>query len=419
MSYKKLLVACMLTFVAITTVAEAAEPIKIGLNYPQTGRYKNQGLQQRLGTFLAIEEINKAGGIMGRPVELAIRDTGGDPKRGAANTAELIDKEKVSMVFGGSSSAVAISSGKAAKARDTLYFGTLTYSNATTGSAGQSHMFREPFNAWMSAKALSEYLNTQFSGKRYFYITADYTWGWSTEKSVRRFTNTEDEKVNPGVLTPFPKAYIRDFKAALEKARDSGADVLMMVLFGDDMVRALNLAYQMDLKDKMQIVVPNITLGMARQVGPTIMDGVIGTSPWVWQVPYQDNYPRGQAFVEAFSNHYGLMPSSSAASAYSIIYQYKDAVERAGTTNTSAVIKALEGHKYSFLKGEQEWRAFDHQNLQTTYVVKSKHRDEVKAGKLGDDYFEIVGRMSGQESAQTLAQWKTERKEAGQPTSLQ
>lgn len=112
MNVRKVLFSACLLLLASTTVY--AETLKIGLNYPQTGRYKDQGLQQRLGAFLAVDEINKAGGVMGRQLELVIRNTRGEPAQGAKNTAELIDREGVQMVFGGVSSAVAIASGKAA-----------------------------------------------------------------------------------------------------------------------------------------------------------------------------------------------------------------------------------------------------------------------------------------------------------------
>lgn len=415
MCIKKFLFSGLLLLLSATVTAET---LKLGLNYPQTGRYKDQGLQQRLGAFLAVDEINKAGGILGRQVELVIRNTSGDPKKGAKNTAELIDRHGASMVFGGVSSAVAISSGNAARERDRIYFGTLTYSNATTGSAGHTHMFREPYNAWMTAKALSKYLNNQYAGSDYFYITADYTWGWSVEASVRHFTNTTDTAAHPGTKTPFPRALISDFRKALEEAEKSNAKVLMMVLFGDDMVRALNVAHEMGLTRKMQVVVPNLTLGMARAVGPTIMEGVIGAAPWVWNVPYEFDYPRGKAFVEAFSARYEMRPSTAAASAYSIVYQYKDAVERAGTTNTQAVIKALEGHSYAFLKDTQQWRDFDHQNVQTVYVVKIKPRNDIIADEYGSDYFEIIDSASGEEVSQTRAEWEAERREAGKPLTL-
>ena len=416
MTFRKALFSACLLLLAVSAVS--AETLKIGLNYPQTGRYKDQGLQQRLGAFLAVEEINKAGGVQGRPLELVIRNTRGEPAQGAKNTAELIDREGATMVFGGVSSAVAIASGKAARDRDRLYFGTLTYSNATTGSEGHGHMFREPYNAWMTAKALSQYLKRNHAGEKYFYITADYTWGWSVEESVRKFSETEDASTHPGVKTPFPRGLISDFREALEKAAASDAKVLMLVLFGDDMVRALNVAYEMGLKDKVQIVVPNLTLGMARQVGPTIMEGIVGGAPWVWNAPYEKNYPRGKEFVEAFSNRYEMRPSSAAASAYSIVYQYKEAVERAGSTSTARVRAALEGHRYTLLKDEQHWRAFDHQNEQTVYVVKVKPRDTVVADQYSSDYFSIIDSMPGNEAAQTRAEWEERRTKAGKSLAL-
>ncbi|MEX2474194.1 substrate-binding protein [Marinobacter sp.] len=403
---------------ALTCTTAVAESLKIGLNYPQTGRYKDQGLQQRLGAFLAVDEINKAGGVRGDPLELVIRNTSGDPARGAQNTTDLIENEGVSMLFGGVSSAVAIASGNAAKEGNRIYFGTLTYSNATTGKDGHSHMFREPYNAWMTAKVLSKYLNANHPDDDYFYITSDYTWGWSVEESVRKFSNTEDTQQHPGVKTPFPRALITDFRKALEDAEASGAKVLMMVLFGDDMVRALNVAYEMGLTEKMQVVVPNLTLGMARQVGPTIMEGVVGGSPWVWNAPYELDYPRGKQFVEAFSKRYEMRPSTAAASAYSIVYQYKDAVERAGTTDTATIIQTLEGHRYTFLKDEQQWRNFDHQNVQTVYVVKVKPRNSIVADEYGADYFSIIDSMPGAEAVQSRDEWEQRRQAAGKPLQL-
>ncbi|SFR61148.1 amino acid/amide ABC transporter substrate-binding protein, HAAT family [Marinobacter daqiaonensis] len=395
-----------------------ADSIKLGFNYPQTGRYKDLGLQQRLAAFLAVEEINSAGGILGKDVELVIRNTAGSPERGVANTRELITQENVDMLFGGASSAVAIASGKAAKELGRLYFGTTTSANATTGSEGHDHMFREYPNAWMTGNALGSYLTETFGDAKYFYVTADYTWGKSSEASLRNFTNTSDTEAHPNALTPFPGAFIRDFQKALSAAEASGADILMLVLFGDDLVRALNVAHDMGLKDKMKIVSPNISLGIAHNVGATIMEDLISTTPWEWMIPYQLDYERGQQFVEAFTEEYGLRPTSTAATTYGIIYQYKDAVERAGTTDTQALIRALEGYEYTLLKDRQQWRAFDHQNLQTIYVVRSKKREQVISDPLRSDFFEVVGSLEGEKAAQTLTEWRAERAAANKPPYL-
>lgn len=402
----------------LSSFALMADTIKLGFNYPKSGRYRDLGLQQRLGAFLAVEEINKAGGILGKDVELVIRNTMGSPERGVANTKELIQKEGVDMVFGGASSAVAIASGKMAKKLDRLYFGTTTSANATTGSEGHDHMFREYPNAWMTANALGHYLKENFGDDRYFYVTADYTWGHSSEASLRKFTDTMDEKAHPHALTPFPNAHMQDFTKALKAAEASNADVLVLVLYGNDLIRALKVAYDLDLKNKLQIVIPNISLGIAESVGATIMQGVISTTPWEWTIPYQLDFPRGQKFAESFTEHYGVRPTSTAATSYDIVYQYKDAVERAGTTDTKALIKALEGHSYTLLKDKQQWRAFDHQNLQTVYVVRCKPRLEVMKDELRSDFFEVVGSLEGEKAAQTFDEWKAERAAANKPPHL-
>ena len=276
--FKKFLIAVASIF--LFTTAAQAQVVKIGLNYPKTGPYSVQGLAQLRAAEMAADEINQSGGILGRKIQLIVRDSKSKADLAKRNVEELIDKEGCEMIFGGSASSVAIAGGKAAKSRGKLYFGTLTYSNATTGVEAHKYMFRECYNAWMGAKVLSEYLKEHYSGKRYFYITADYTWGWTTEASIRKFSRSLDKKRHKRVLTPFPGAKGEDFRKALDKARSSRAEVLVLVLFGKDMANALKLATNMGLKKKMDIVVPNLTLGMAESAGAKAMEGVVGALPW-------------------------------------------------------------------------------------------------------------------------------------------
>ena len=402
----------VIILLAISTGASAAV-VKIGLNYPETGPYSVQGLAQLRATEMAVEEINQSGGILGRKIELVVRDSESKASLAKKNVEDLFDNEGVEMILGGSSSAVAIAGGKAAKSRDKLYFGTLTYSNATTGVQGHKYIFRECYNAWMGAKVLSEYLKEHFSGKRYYYVTADYTWGWTTEASIRKFSRTLDKKRHKRVLTPFPGATRENFQEALTKAASSRAEVLVLVLFGKDMAEAVKLAAEMGLKKKMSIVVPNLTLGMAASAGPKAMEGVVGALPWSWKVPFTYNYAKGMAFVKDFADKYESYPSTSAASAYTIMYQYKEAVERAGGFDTKSVIAMLEGHKYTTLKDEQVWRAFDHQSIQTVYEVRCKPEAQVLQDKYKQDYFEIIKAMPGEKAARSKDRWNRTRKAAG------
>ncbi|MET1080791.1 MAG: ABC transporter substrate-binding protein [Pseudomonas sp.] len=408
----------LVLWLGLNAGALAAEPITLGLNYPRTGNYKEEGVAQMRGALLAIDELNAQGGVLGRPLRLASRDSASRPEKAVRNVDKLADEGAV-MLFGGASSAVAIAAGNRAKERGLLYFGTLTYSNDTTGKDGHRYMFRECNNAWMSARVLGQYLNKTLPNKNYFYVTADYTWGTTTESSLRQTTHSQDSSRHPGLKVPFPGAHLADFQQALDQAANSQADVLVLVLFGEDLVRAMGIAEKLGLNKRLQIVAPNLTQSIIEQAGPGLMAGVIGTEPWTWRVPALEKSTEGQAFVKNYSERYQGYPSSSAASAYSIVYQWADAAKRSNSLDSEALIKALEGHSYSLLKGRQEWRAFDHQNVQTVYAVKVKPRGEVMKDPFKQDYFEIVDRMEGAQAAPSLDEWHSERRAAAKSTLLQ
>ncbi|WP_313085278.1 ABC transporter substrate-binding protein [Pseudomonas sp.] len=399
--------------------AEAADPITLGLNYPRTGSYKEEGLAQMRGALLAIDEINANGGVLGRPLRLASRNSASRPEKAVANVDKLAD-EGAAMLFGGASSAVAIAAGKRAKERGLLYFGTLTYSNDTTGKDAHRYLFRECNNAWMSARVLGQYLNKELPNKRYFYVTSDYTWGHTSERSLRQATGTEDTQKHPGVKTAFPGARLSDYRDALTRVANSDTEVLVLVLFGDDLVRAMRIANELGLTRRMQVAVPNLTLSMVEAAGPDIMYGVLGTEPWTWRVPELEGSTAGQQFVAHFDERYQTHPSSSAASAYSIVYQWADAATRARSLDSERIIAALEGHRYSLLKDEQQWRSFDHQNIQSVYAVRVKAREDVLKDRFKQDYFEIVHRLSGEQAAApSLVEWQAERRAGGQALALQ
>jgi len=409
----------VLAFTLVAGSVALGDTVKIGLNYPKTGPYEVQGLDQWRAAEMAVAEINAAGGILGRPVEIIWRDTQSKPDIATDNATELIDQQGVKMIFGGVSSAVAISTAKVCHSRNVPFFGTLTYSTATTGTEALKTTFRECYDSWMAAKAISDYLKKNYPNKKYFYITADYSWGWTTEASLRSLTATEDEAVHQGVKTPFPSATVDDFNKALTAAQAAKPDVLVLVEFGRDMEVAIRNAATMGLKQNMQIVVPNLTLGMAEGAGPKVMEGVVGTLPWSWQIPYKYNYPRGKEFVEKFSAKYNRYPCTSGASAYTIMYEYKAAVERAGSFETPKVIAALENHEYTFLKDKQVWRDFDHQSVQTVYMVKCRPEAEVLKDKYKLDYFEILGSIPGTQAAVTFAEWKAIRQSAKKLAELE
>jgi branched-chain amino acid transport system substrate-binding protein len=376
--------------------------VVIGLNAPELGPYGKEGMDQRRAAEMAVEEINAEGGILGKKIKLVQRDTKSNPRIAKENAIELFEKEGAQMIFGGASSAVALVVGKVAKMKEKIFFATSAYSTDLTTEEGHKYIFRECSDSRMAAKVLSGYLKKNFPGKNYFYVTVDYNWGWTTEEAFRKFTDTTDKYRHPSFLT---KLGANEFKSVLSLAWEVGTDVLVLNLFGRDMEIAVKEAFDLGLKSKMQIVIPNITLDMADGAGPEAMEGILSTTPWYWKLPFEENQVKGMTFTKKYEEKYDRYPTSSGASAYVILYQYKEAVERAKTFESMAVIKALEDHKYVGLKDEQQWRGFDHQSVQTVYAVKGKKADEVKKEKRQSDYFEVINRMKGEEAAITKEEW--------------
>lgn len=205
-----------------------------------------------------------------------MRDTKSNSKIAKGTAAELYDVEGVPMILGGSSSAVAIATGEEALKKDKLFFATLSYSTETTGEYGHRHIFRECFDAYFAGKVMADYLNKNFKGQKYFYITANYTWGWTTESVLRSFTDTKDTVKYPEVLTELGA---KDFKAALREAKASGAEVLVLSLFGRDMEIAVKQADEMGLKNRMQIIVPQMNEDMAQEPVRRQWKGLSGRPP--------------------------------------------------------------------------------------------------------------------------------------------
>lgn len=392
--------AAALAFFCLQSQAFAAEPLVIGLSYPSTGSYKWEGLSQKRGALMAVEELNREGGVLGRPLKLVSRNSGATSERAAQNVERLAAAGAV-MLMGGASSDEVIAAGERARQLRLPYFVPTAYANRVTGRAGHTFLFREGASARMANNLLMEYLETTLPGKRYFIITSD------TVIPNGRSSDLDVAARSRDVSTQ------RHYRDALKQAAQSKTEVLILMLYGTDVVNAMRLVDDLRLKERMLVVVPNLNQDVVDQAGPALMSDVIGTDTWTWRVPEREGNPNGKRFVADYSGRYQSYPSSAAASAYGIVQQWADAVSRAGTTESAAVIAALENHSYRLLKDEQKWRALDHQNLQGMYVVRVKPRAEVLKNELKQDYFDILYWMEGEVAAPTAKEVQWERSSEG------
>ena len=363
-----------------------AKSIKLGFNVPQTGAYADEGADELRAFKLAVKHLNgegdggmlntmkplslKGNGVLGKKVEYVTGDTQTKSDAARASAKRMIEKDGVLMISGGSSSGVAIAVQGLCQEMGVIFMAGLTHSNDTTGKDCRRYGFRHFFNAYMSGRALGPVLKKEYGTERKAYhLTADYTWGWTQEESIKQTTEELGWKTVATVRTPVGAG---DFSQYITPVLNSGADVLILNHYGKDMINSLTQAVQFGLKDKMvngkkfEIIVPLFSRLMAQGAGDAIK-GILGTTNWNWQLKDAGS----QAFVKSFGDEYRFPPSQAAHTCYVQTLLYADACERAGTFYPPEVIKALEGFKFDGMgNGPTEYRAEDHQCFKDVLVVR-------------------------------------------------
>ncbi len=362
--------------------------VTFGFNVPQTGAYADEGADELRAFELAVEHINGEGdggmlntftskalrgsGVNGKKVIFKTGDTRTNAKAAIASARRLIINENAIMISGGSSSGVAIAVQDFCQSAGVIFMAGLTHSNDTTGKDKRANGFRHFFNTEMTGAALAPVLKLAFGAERVAYhLTADYTWGWSQEGSIKKYTERLGWQTANTVRTPLGAG---DFSEFITPVLASGADVLVLNHYGRDMVNSLTQAVQLGLRDKqvngndVQIVVPLFSRLMAVGAGENVK-GIYGSTNWHWSLRDRGS----KTLVKSFGKKYGFPPSQAAHTVYCQTILYADACQRARTFRPSAVGSALEGFKFDGLgNGKTEYRAEDHQCFKDILVVQGK-----------------------------------------------
>ena len=366
--------------------------VTLGFNVPQSGPYADEGADELRAFQLAVEHLNGGGdggmmstfssktldgtGIMGKKVEFVTGDTQTKSDAARASAQSMIQKDGAIMISGGSSSGVAIAVQGLCQEAGIIFMAGLSHSNDTTGKDKKANGFKHFFNGYMSAAALAPVLTKQYGKDRKFYmLTADYTWGWTMAGSMKAFMEKEGWSMVQDVRTPLG---LGDYSSYIAPVLGSGADVLILNHYGGDMVNSLTNAVQFGLKDKQangknfEIVVPLYSELMARGAGNAVK-GILGSQNWDWKLTDDGT----KAFVKSYGTKFGVPPGQAAQTCYAQTLLYADAVNRAKSFDPCAVGAALEGFQFDGLgNGPTLYRAADHQCFKDVVVVKGKETPE-------------------------------------------
>jgi branched-chain amino acid transport system substrate-binding protein len=338
----KLKLAMTAVAVFLSGAAIAADPIKIGLSGPFTGGSSSMGVSMRDGVKLAVDEINKAGGVLGRPIALVERDDEAKNELGVQIAQELVNKENVVASVGFINTGVALAAQRFFQEAEIPVF-----NNVATGSViskqfvppehKANYIFRNAANDTIQSAMIADEAVKRQGFKKPAILADSTNYGQlgktdlTTALAKSGITPVATEKFNIGDT---------DMTSQLLKAKEAGADVILTYAIGPELAQIANGMAKLGWKVPM---IGSWTLSMASFIdtaGPN-GDGAMMPQTFI-QMP---TTPKRKAFIEAYQKAYNVdrIPSPvSAAQGYDSIYLLAAAIKQAGATDGRKIREALE-----------------------------------------------------------------------------
>lgn len=367
-------------------VAYAGEPIKIGIIDPLSSPYKTSSIHDVHGANVAVDMFNKRGGVLGRPVAILEADDASNPDQAVKAATKFVKEDRVDVLMGTFNGECALAVSALAKQENKLFMVTGAHLPDLTGAACDSHTFVFMPNARMMARAVTPHL-VKAHGTRWYMITAATMDGKAAAQALVEAGQAKGVRFVGETLTPFGTT---DFVPALTEAKAKGPTAVILNLYGWDLVHALKGYAKLELaKDK--IGVGGMIAGeqIGRPLGYAQNAGIWGL---IWDPKV--NTESSRRFIQGVIDKYNHTPTSRCYLGYAAMTQILEAMSRAGTTDTDALIKALEGHQFDGLKeGRSYFRASDHQHVQDVLV------GEAYGKELGLGHYKILATVAGDEIA--------------------
>lgn len=347
-----------------TGAVVAADPIRIGVVTPLSGTYAPIGQQVRYGVELAQKEINAAGGIDGRQVELIFEDSEANPSVAVRKAEKLFQSENVDFLTGLVNSGATLAVGQVAERNDTLIATTVSVSDAITGAKCSPNVFRVNAPGGMQANGLAAWLADSRPEARVYTLGPDYEMGRNTVASFRERAENAGLKLVGEVFPPLGE---KDYSPYFGQIRQARPDVLYTSTAGNDTVRLFSQLAEFGLRQQLTIVGASVAV-TAQNIGAigAPAEGFVTVAGYSPDIDSDAN----RALVKSFEEAYNAEPDLYGADSYGLLYFYKAAVEKAGSTETAPLREAMRGLTWDTPQGPKTMRAGDHQATMQMYVLE-------------------------------------------------
>ena len=355
------------------------QPIRIGVVTPLSGTYAGIGQQVKWGLDLAARQINAAGGVAGRPLELIYEDEEANPAVAVQKAEKLFQVNKVDFLTGTVNSGSTLAVGQLAERNNRLIATTVSFADSITGDKCSPNVFRVNARAGMQSAALADWLSSTRPNANVFYLGPDYEMGRSTVAAFKQAAEAKGAKSVGEVFAPLDN---KDYSPFFGQMRSARPAVIYTSVAGNDTVRLFSQMAEFGISRNVQVVGASGTV--TSQNLPAIgkaADGFVTGVGYATGIDSTEN----RKFLAEFEAANKAKPDLYGADSYGVLFFYKAAVEKAGSTDTDKVRAAMRGLQWATPQGAKTMRAGDHQAMQDMYAMR------VNGGQ-----FELVGRVKAE-----------------------
>jgi branched-chain amino acid transport system substrate-binding protein len=362
-------VTALFALATLVASVSAAQPIKLG----ELNSYKTFPAfldPYRKGMELAVEEINRGGGLLGRQVELVVRDDNGTPGDAVRVAEELVSREKVDVLMGTFSSAVGLAVADFARQRKVLFLASEPLSDKIVWDNGNRYTFRlRPSTYMQTAMLVPE--AARLGKRRWAIVYPDYEYGKSATAAFKQQMIALQPAGVEFIEFAVPLGKI-DAGPVVQAIADAKPDAIFSSLFAADLAKFVR-------EGELRGLFKNVPVFNLLGGEPEYLDPLKDEAPVGW---YVTGYPwsaiataEHKRFLDAYQARYKDYPRQGSVVGYSVVMSAAAAIRKARATDTEKLVAAMARLSVDTPFGPITYRALDHQSTMGAYVGRIAVKD--------------------------------------------
>ncbi|TKR56878.1 ABC transporter substrate-binding protein [Allopusillimonas ginsengisoli] len=381
---------------AVSLSASARDVIRIG----ELNSYKTQPAflePYKKGMDLAIEQINAAGGVNGKQLELITRDDNSNPGDAVRAAQELLTRDKADVLTGTFLSHIGLAVADFARHKQRFFLASEPLTDKIVWADGNRYTYRLRNSTYMQVAMLIP-AAVQMNKKRWAIVYPNYEYGQSAVATFKKLLKEAQPDVEFVVEQAAPLGKI-DAGSVVQALADAKPDAMFNVLFATDLAKFVRAGTQRKFFDGLDVV--SMLTGE-----PEYLDTLGAETPEGWVVTgypwYAIDTPEHNDFLKAYQARFNDYPRLGTVVGYNTILSLAAGIRKAGSTDTEAMIKAFSNLKVDTPFGPIVYRGIDHQSTMGAYVGKLA----IKDGKGIMVDFSYVDGASVQPTDEQVRQWR-------------